>query len=131
MIHTVAEYNVRHELHTHFLSAPSSLLSLLYYYWSSVPADARNKLNVHLRMLTNIQTRNVCLRERITSLFIHHKSKGRGTSKTHIELQFICPLSDQAVTRAAGVCGLVLEDVVTPRGVPILVKHDWGACAAW
>lgn len=35
--------------------------------------------------------------EHIKNLLTHFTSKGRGISKTHIELQFICPLSDQSV----------------------------------
>lgn len=68
--------------------------------------------------------------EHIKNLLTHFTSKGRGISKTHVELQFICPLSDQSV--AAGWRCLwsdILEDVVTPRGIPILVKHDWGVPA--
>lgn len=69
--------------------------------------------------------------EHIKNLLTHFTGKGRGTSKTHIELKFIRPLSNQSVAGVGGVRGLILEDVVTPRGIPVLVKHDWGARATW
>lgn len=87
------------------------------------------KLPVHLCMHTNTRTRNARLPEHIKSLLIHHISKGRGASRTHIELKFVCPLPNQTVARIAGVCGLVLKDVITARCIPILVKYHWGASA--
>lgn len=69
--------------------------------------------------------------EHIKNLLTHFTGKGRGASKTHIELKFICPLSNQSVAGVGGVRGLILEDVVTPRGIPVLVKHDWGARTTW
>jgi len=50
---------------------------------------------------------------------------------THVELEVIRPLTDEAVARGAGVGGVVLEDVVAPWCITILVKHHWSASTAW
>lgn len=73
--------------------------------------------------------KTICLFEPIKSLFMYHTSKGRGQNRTHVELKFICPLSNQTVARVRGVGRLVLKDVIPPRGISVLVKHDWGASA--
>lgn len=50
------------------------------------------------------------------------------TIKTHIELQRLCPLSNNAVARSGDVVPLVLEQVIAPRGVTIFVESD--SCAS-
>lgn len=50
---------------------------------------------------------------------------------THVELQVLCPLAHEAIAGRAGVAAVELEDVVAPRGVPVLVEHHWGASTAW
>lgn len=52
-------------------------------------------------------------------------------SRTHVELQVLCPLAHEAVSGRAGVAAVELEDVVAPRGVPVLVEHHWSASTAW
>lgn len=50
---------------------------------------------------------------------------------THVELEVVRPLPDEAVARGAGVGGVELEDVVAPWCITIFVKHHWSASTAW
>lgn len=80
-------------------------------------------------MSINNQKANICLTKLISQL-LSYQGK-RETIRTHVELKFICPLTNETITRVGGVCCLVLEDIIPPRGIPIFIKHHWGASTTW
>lgn len=44
---------------------------------------------------------------------------------THVQAQVFRPLPNGLVSRGRGVCQLILENVITARGIPVLIEHHW------